>query len=161
MPGQKDKLLNGFKLKQDHIFNLGDMYKMLFRWFENHGYKFSEKEYRYHGQGDHVEIVWHAEKDLDNYTKIELDINFLLIGLQKVDIEQEGVKTKSNKGSIEIIFDMVLIRDPKDKFSPMIRNIYEKFIIKNRIILLQTEAGEEATELINEIKSFLQLHKLN
>lgn len=160
MPGKKDKLLSGFKLKQDHIFNFNEMYKMLFRWFENHGYKFSEKEYRSHGQGDHVEIIWYAEKEIGNYMKIELDINFLLIGFQKIEIEQEGVKTKTNKGSIEIIFDMALIRDPKDKFKPMIRDIYEKFIIKNRIKILQKEAGEEAEELINEIKSFLQLHKL-
>ena len=40
---RRDTLLDNFKLKQDSIFDLGELYKLLFRWFENNGTLFTKK----------------------------------------------------------------------------------------------------------------------
>ena len=159
MPGSTDKLISGLKLKQDSIFNIGDLYKMMHGWFSANGYKFSEVEYRHFGQGDHVELIWKAERTIEDYAKVEITIDVLIIGMQKIEIEVEGAKTKSNQGSIELEFNVQMIRDPKDKYKGWMRKIYEKFIIKPRISLYQSTAASEADDLISEVKSFLQLHK--
>ena len=72
MPGKKEKLLSGFKLKQDHIFNLGDLYKMMYRWFENNGYKFYEKECRNYAHwfdSKQKAIIWLNHVGWENLSK--------------------------------------------------------------------------------------------
>ena len=159
MPGSTDKILEGFKIKQESIFDLGELYKTMVGWFEANDYKFSEKEYRHFGEGDHVELRWAAEKVLEGYAKIEITIDILILGMKKIEIDIEGAKSKSNQGTIEMVFKIDLIHDHEDKYSPWMRNIYEKFIIKKRLSFFKRIAEKESEDLINEVKSYLKLHQ--
>ena len=156
---EKVKLLNGIKIKNDSIFSLDELYKTMYRWFENKGFQFSETEYRKHGTGDYLEIMWSAEKVLDNYAKFTIEIAIMILGLEKVEIEIEGVKSKSNKCGVEMKIDLTLIRDYQDKLIPKIRKLYETFIIKKRIDDYEDQALDAGNNLISEIKSFLKLHE--
>ena len=156
---EKEKVFSGIKIKNDSIFSMDELYKMMYRWFENKGFSFSETEYRKYGTGDMLEIMWYAEKVLDNYAKIVIDMAIMVTGLEKVEIEIEGVKSKSNKCGIEMKIDVVLIRDYADKFSPKIRKLYETFIIKKRINDYEDMATDAGNSFVAEIKSFLKLHQ--
>lgn len=156
---EKDKILSGIKIKNDSIFSMDELYKMMFRWFENKGFQFSETEYRKYGTGDMLEIMWYAEKPLDGYAKVIIDMAFMVTGLEKVEIEIEGVKSKSNKCGIEIKMDVILVRDYQDKFNPKIRKLYETFIIKRRVGDYEDQTADLGNSLISEIKSFLKLHQ--
>lgn len=155
----KDKVYSGVKIKQDSVFSMDELYKLMYRWFEAKGYSFSEVEYRKFGQGENLEILWYAEKAIDHYAKIVIEIGFLIIGLEKIEIEVEGTKTKSNKGGIEMKFDVILVRDYQKKFRPWLRKLYEDYIIKSRIEDYRTRASDDANGLFGEIKSFLKLHQ--
>lgn len=156
---EKDKILSGIKIKNDSIFSMDELYKMMYRWFENKGFQFSETEYRKYGTGDMLEIMWYAEKPLDNYAKVIIDMAIMVTGLEKIEIEVEGVKSKSNKCGVEMKIDVNLVRDYQDKFGPKIRKLYETFIIKKRVNDYEDAATDTGNNLISEIKSFLKLHQ--
>lgn len=156
---EKEKIYSGVKIKQDSIFSLEELYKVMYRWFETKGYSFSETEYRKYGTGDMVEIIWSAEKAVDNYAKITIDITFLITGLEKIEIEIEGIKSKSNKGTVEMKFDVNLILDYNKNYGPLVRKIYQGLLIKKRIEDYETKAAADANGLFSEIRAFLKLHQ--
>lgn len=162
----KDTIASGLKIKQRSVFNLDELYKVMWRWFELYGYDMQELEYRdsLEGNTKHLEIKWAAEKKIDDYIKFKIITNFLILGLEKVEIEQDGVKLKTDKGEVEINMTAILEKDYDDKwqesgYARLFRDIYDKYVIKNRIESLEGELYDEIYKLIDEIKAFLNLHR--
>ena len=103
--GEKVKLFSDLKIKQDSIFDFGELYQRLFSWFEVMGYEFHETGYEKHDQGggaNNLKIFWVATKDVDKYSRFTIQLNFFVMGLTKVEIEKEGLKIKTNKFFINI-----------------------------------------------------------
>ena len=162
----KDVLFSNYKLKQDSIFDLGELYKSIFRWFDVNGYSFYEKEYNDIDEpnGKHLEIYWYTEKKIDLYVKFVIEVSYLVLGMQKIELEKGGVKIKTNKGSIEFRITAYLMKDYDDKWSKSamqkkMRYIYDRFIIKKRIDKLEAELVKDVNSLVDELKSFLDIHR--
>ena len=162
----KDYAVKEFKLKADSIFDLGELYKILFKWFELNGYSFYEKEYQDIDEpnGKHIEIFWYTEKTVDSYVKFAIEINYLAIGLQKIEFEKGGVKIKTDKGSVGFNISAYLIKDYDDKWSKGIfgkrmRFIYDRIIARKRLGKLSEELANDTQQLIDEISSFCDIHK--
>ncbi len=139
---------------------------MLFRWFELYQYDFQEQEYRDEDTqgGKHLEIKWVAEKKIDDYFKYIIEINFLILGLEKAEVEREGIKTATNKGEIEIRTKAFLLKDYNKVWenSPImrvIRDLYDKYLIKSRVEGYEDELYEETYKMLDEVKAFLNLHR--
>lgn len=164
---QRDYIARGVKVKQVAVFYLDEFYKTMFRWFELNHYNFQEKEYRQSTdpKGKHLEIRWYAEKRIDDYVKFVIEIDFLILGLQDIVVEKEGgVKTKTNKGALELRFNAYLLKDYEDKWSKtafiqFLRAVYDKYIIRARMEAYEDQLFEELQSVIAEAKSFLALHK--
>jgi hypothetical protein len=163
---QKSVVLDKFKLKQSSLFDLDELYKIMFRWFENAGYSFYEKLYQDIDTptGKIIQVFWTAERKMDDYVKYVIDINFNVTGLSKVDIERGGVKTSTSKGSVEFRITATLLKDYDNKWSatPFMKNIrkfYDQHLIRARLERLEGEIYGEVSGLIDEIKTFLALHK--
>ena len=159
-------LLTDFKLKQDSIFDLDELYKTLFRWFENNGYNFYEKSYQDQETpgGKIILISWTAEKKIDTYIKFGIDMTYTITGLNKIEIERSGTKISTNKGKIQTQISAYLLKDYDNKWStsPFMkyaRRIYDAYIIRNRVEHLEGTLINEYQALIDEIRSFLVLHK--
>ena len=142
----KDYLFEKYKLKQDSVFDLTEMYKTLFRWFDVNGYSFYEKEYNDIDEpaGKHLEVYWYTEKVIDAYVKFVIEVNYLVLGLQKIELESGGIKFKTNKGSIEFRITAYLLKDYNDKWSKTpiqskMRFLYDRFVIRKRIDKLEGE----------------------
>ncbi len=164
---QKDYIFERMKLKQTAIFDLEELYKSLFRWFEVYGYNFYEAEYQDidEPKGKHIEIAWIAEKTIDAYVRFVIEVDFLIIGMADAEIEKEGLKVKTNKGTIELRLTAYLLKDYNKKWSETpvhqgIRKIYDKIIIRNRLERYETELFIECHKLVDEIKAFMNLHQL-
>ena len=162
---QRDVVASGIKIKQRAIFNLDELYKIIWRWFELYGYDMQELEYRdsLEGGSKHLEIKWRSKKQIDDYMEYIILTNFLILGLEKVEIEQDGVKSKTDKGEVEMNFTAFINKDPEDKweggYNKIIRNVYDKYVIRSRIESLEGELYEELYKLLDEIKAFLNLHR--
>jgi len=162
----KDYLFEDFKLKAAAIFDLGELYKILFKWFEIYGYELWEKEYKEidEQQGKHVEIFWQAERKIDAYIKFVIEINYLILGMQSIEIEKGGVKVKTKKSDTEFRISSYLLFDydnkwSKTEFHRAIRSIYDKYLARARIDKLETEIVEETNNVVAEIKAFMNLHE--
>ena len=154
--GQKLFVASGLKISQKSVFNLQELYKMMFRWFELYGYGFSEREYKDSEAGDakNLEIRWHAEKKKDDYVKFVIDPSFLILGMTKAEIEKDGLKIKTNQGSVEINFTAYMEKDfdeewKKTPVRKFLREVYDKYVIGDRIEGYAGELTEEVYKLMN------------
>ena len=84
------------KISQKAIFDMSDLYKVMYKWFKNHGFEFREEEYleKMEPKGKHLEIKWYADKKYNDYVKFIIEIKFLVLGLNTVEVEVEGMKKK-------------------------------------------------------------------
>ncbi len=162
---QRDVVVSGVKIKQRSVFNLDELYKIIWRWFELYGYSVQELEYRdsMEGGSKHLEIKWKSTKTIDDYMEFVIITNFLILGLESVELEQDGVKIKTNKGEVEMNFSAFINKDYQEKwekgYNLIIRNIYDRYVIKGRISSLEGEIYEELYKLLDEIKAYLNLHR--
>ena len=162
----RDYLFKDIKIKQDGVFDLEACYKVLWRWFELNNYTFAEKEYQDIDEpgGKHTEISWYGEKKIDAYVKFVIEITFLILGINKVEIERGGMKVKTSKGSVEMRISSYLLKDDEDAWGKSsmqktMRLLYDRYIIRNRLQRLENELNNEAGAFIDEIRSFLEMHK--
>ena len=163
---QRDYVAQKIKVKQKSVFNLDELYSVLWHWFETHSYDFQEQEYRdtVGAKGHDLEIKWYAERKIDDYIKFVMEITFFTLSYEKVEIEKpEGGKEKTGKGAIEIQMDCYLLKDYEDRWKPpvflFLREVYDKFVIRNRIEALESQLHDELYKFIDEIKAFLNLHR--
>lgn len=159
-------LFEDIKIKQKSIFDLDELYKRLFSWFEVSDYDFHEKAYEKHDMGggkDNLKIYWVATKILDKYVKFVIEMNFFIVGLQKVEIEKEGVKIKTNQSTMEIRLSAYFVKDFDDKLKKKVgdygRKLYEKFMIRHRLDDYEVRLSQEAHLLMDEVKSFVAMHQ--
>lgn len=163
---QIEYVVKGLKVKQKTIFDMAELYKHMYRWFELYGYFVQEVEYQDSEEqnGKHLEIRWYAEKNVNDYVKYVITISFLVLGFEKIEIEREGGKVETNKGEIEIKFDAYLKKDYEDRwqgtFTRFLRGIYDKYIIKNSLKDHIEEINIELYKLVDEVKNFLNMYKL-
>lgn len=164
---ERDYIAKNLKLKQKSIFDMGELYKLMFRWFSQHNYDFQEKEYLEKAKPDGaktLEIGWIASRKISDYIKFYIKIKFLVIGLKDVEIEVDNMKRKTNSGDCEMRFDAWLEMDYEGKWegnpvTKFFREFYNKYMIKGRIEDYEAQLHEELYELLGEIKALLNLYK--
>ena len=160
----KATVVDNVKIVQNSIFDMGELYKAMFRWFENYEYAFHEVRYDEETTpgGKNVRYYWVAEKKIDAYIKFVIEVNVFIIGMGEVEIERNGLKAKSNKGNIEFRISGYLQKDYNNKWDNLrvFHYIYDKVIAKARIDRYESEFYNESKKLIDEIKAFMNLHHL-
>ena len=164
---ERDVIIDNLKIKQRAVFDMGELYKVMFRWFSRNNYDFQEKEYSESAMPEgakKLEIGWLSNKKISDYIKFHIDVKFLIIGLTSTEVEVGNVKTKTNTGDLEMRVSAWLEMDYEDKYSSspipkFLRDLYDKYIIKSRIENYEAQIHEECYELVAEVKSFLNLFK--
>ncbi|HLC72925.1 MAG TPA: hypothetical protein VJH37_05075 [Candidatus Nanoarchaeia archaeon] len=165
MGGQKKVVVDHAKIKQESVFNMTELYKSFFAWFANYGYDFAEDEYneKDNGKNKDLKIFWSAEKKVDAYIKWGISFDVLILGLENVEIERNGLKLKTNKCSIEIKITSYMIKDYDDKWSKgfvaVFRKLYDKVVAHHRYVRMEEELIRETNKLIDELKAFLNLYQ--
>ena len=89
-------------------------------------------------------------------------IKMKVIKLEKIEINQGGIKTNTNKGTVEMTIKGILVRDYKGKFEKnsfqiFLRNAYEKWIIPSRIDAMEGKIFGDCDEFLAQAKAFLDL----
>ena len=152
-------------IKHKGIFSLDELYKAIKDWLNFEGYgdeskTFIEELYveRIKGDAKQIEIKWKAEKFMGEYFSSIIKITFYVVGLQDVEIEVEGKKIGTQKLDLTLKLSAELKSNRQDKFkNDFIRNIYEKYVIKERIEGTAGAIYNKAYGLADEIKRFLEL----
>lgn len=153
------------KVKYDGIFTLADFYKFCHEWLmEEGGLGIAENSYteKLIGEAKDVIVKWTATREVTDYFKFELKIEFKVLGMTKVEVMRGNAKTSTNKGSVEIKVKGNLLRDYKGKFEisaykKFARGIYEKWVISSRIDQMKDNLANLCNEFLSQSKAFLDL----
>ena len=114
----KDKIFSS-KIKYNGIFSFPDFYKFCYDWLtEEPELKIKETKYteKLSGDSKNIDVEWIGEKEINDYFKFEVKVEFKIIGLKQIEVVQENTKVKTNDGSIEVKVGGTLIKDYKGKF---------------------------------------------
>lgn len=108
--------------------------------------------------------MWEATRKISDYFRFNLKIDWRIIGMQSVDVEDKntGKKVGMNKGNPEIKITAVLEKDYEGRweghtFYKFLRGVYDRYIIRTRIEQYEIKIFQEADELLAQVKSFLAL----
>src|SRR3989344_607486 len=100
------------------LFYMDDLYKILKAWLAFQGYgdenkNFKEASYteRIKPNGKQLEVKWLAERNITDYFSIQFTVIIYVIGLNDVEVVEEGRKIKANKGEIEMRISSNLIKN--------------------------------------------------
>ena len=161
---EKDTIFSS-KMKSDGIFNFSEFYKFCYDWLtEEIGLEVSEEQYseKIAGEAKEIKIKWEGTKKITDYFKFVVKVEFHIIGLIKVEINQDGRKIKTNKGMVEVKVKGILERDYDGKFESnatkkLLRGIYEKWVIPSRIEEYERKLIGNCDEFLSQSKAYLDL----
>ncbi|PIO08252.1 hypothetical protein COU59_02170 [Candidatus Pacearchaeota archaeon CG10_big_fil_rev_8_21_14_0_10_34_12] len=153
------------KTKIKGIFSFEEYYKFCYKWLtEDLGLDVMETKYseKIVGESKNIEVKWLGTRDVTDYFKFEVNVDFMVIGLKKAEIINEGVKIETNTGSVETKVKGTLAMDykgkfEKDAFRKFLRGIYEKWVVPSLIDQQKVKLIEDCDEFLNQGKAFLDL----
>ena len=153
------------KVKYDGIFSFSSFYKFCYDHLtEEFGFYIAELKYAEKIMGDakEIKIEWEGDKKITDYFKYIIKIDFNIIGLKNVEVQREGGKIQTNKGSVEINMKGILVSDYEGKYdtSPTLRffrGVYEKWIIPSTIEQIEEKLISHCDGFLGEAKAYLDL----
>jgi len=162
---EKEEIYAG-KVKYVGVFPYKDFYQFCYDWLteETELLPFTEKEYeeKISGSEKEVKIKWVGYRELTDYFKIEMKIDFHITNMVNVEINKDGNKIKMNQAKVKITLKGNLLRDYKGKFetrpfNKFLRGIYEKWVISQRVIQFETYLSGKCDEFAGQAKAYLDL----
>jgi len=153
------------KIKYDGIFSFQNFYQFCYLYIkEEMGFGIVENSYSEKIKGDSkdISIKWSGNQEVNDYFKYSITINFQIIGLKNVEIEKDGQREMTNKGSIEISIKGSLILDYNGEYETkpimrFLRGIYNKWIIPSKIESLASKLAESCDNFLGQAKAYLAL----
>ena len=160
---EKDKIAES-KVKHDGIFDFKEIYKFLYALAMDLEYDLEERSYSEKNtvKGKEIEIHWIARRKISDYFRYVVKMDWLILGMNDVEVMKEGVKVKTNKGLLEIKFGVWLEKDYENRWEAtavlkFLRGLYDNYIIRGRILDYETKLITEMTEMVEQLKAFLVL----
>ena len=101
-------------------------------------------------------------KKFTDYFKFEIKVEFHILAMTEVELNQGGQKIKSNKGEIKTTVKGILIKDYDGKydtsaFKQFLRGIYEKFIISSRVKEFEDKVAGYCDDFLEQSKAWLDI----
>jgi|TARA_Y100000310_G_scaffold58097_1_gene53316 hypothetical protein len=153
------------KMKYKGIFDFDDFYNFCYSWLTDEiGLIMTEKKYseKLAGDSKNIEIKWEGFKNLTDYFRFKIKVEFDIRGLKKVEMNQGGAKVETNTGTIEMKVKGIISRDYDGKFemtafNKFLRSIYEKWVIPARIEEFMERIISDSDEFLSQAKAYLDL----
>ncbi len=160
---EKDKIFES-KIKQVGFANFKDYYSFMYDWLNGEEYDVSEDKYSETIEGDatKIEIEWTAFRKISDYFKFELKIAWKVLNMKTVEVERDGKKVKIQSGTFELKVKGYLVKDYENKwedrpFWKFLRGVYDRYIIRTRIIQYEDKLFGECDNFLAQAKSFLAI----
>ena len=151
--------ITGGELKIRHVgyLEMSEFYRWLKRWFEFKGYWDNKNETLYSETimpiGKKIDINWACKKSRSKYFIYHIDVVFLFIGINKVEVQQGDKKVKIEKGDFEVRINAYVEKNASDS---VLWKLYERIILKQNIDMYLNDLYDTAYGLHDEIKAIFQ-----
>ena len=150
--------------KEKGYFSFDEMYKAWKDWFDEKGYFLNEK-----GQTEHVltegrqkKIEWVARRDITSYVRFHIELVLWVRRLKDVMIEVKGKKKKIQTGNLHIGFRGYIEKDYSGRWKKheFLRKMYDRFIIKDKLIKYEGKLWKETNDFIGLTKKHCRMMPL-
>lgn len=146
----------GIKVRHVGYLDLGAFYTWLQRWFEFEGYFVPDLERFYEERieqgGKRIEIRWVGKKKKNPYYMYTIEVVFLLININKVEVQMGEKKIKIEKGDFEFRLGGYIEKGLKG--AGFLRTLYERIVAKKQIELYTKECYDKVYKLQEEMKAY-------
>jgi len=153
----------GIVLKFQGIIDLNELYRQMKLWLEDKSYikeTSFEKKYAESSKpnGKQIEIRWEGGKTINDYIKYKIKVNFILLGINEVESEKDGVKRKLYKGNFQI-YIIGWIEEGGESWDNLgvLTKLYHKLIEKRRIEDNISDLYGKIYSFQNYIRKFLEV----
>ncbi len=161
---EKDTIFSS-KIKYGGIFNFKDFYQFCYQWLSDEtGLTVEEEEYseKISGPVKNIDIKWKGTKKVSDYFAYEVKVEFKILAMSDVEVNQGGLKIKTNKGEVSVKCKGVLVKDYEGKFETtakmkLWRGIYEKWIVGGRVKEFEDKLAGDCDEFLGQAKAFLDI----
>lgn len=163
---ESTKIWNG-KVVHAGVFDFKETYRFMYEWLRAHDYLVLEKKYTEKINArdiKFIEIRWTCYRKISDYFRFRMQLILKCPHVSSAEIQEGSLKVKRDKGEIEIRFDpgVFLDKDYENRWGKngvlnFFRNLYDKYIIRSRIIYYEDLLKDESDEFSNQIKAFLVL----
>lgn len=162
--GEKEEIFSS-KMKYSGLFKFTEFYKFGYEWLvEQPQFTVVEDQYfeKIKGAAKDIEFSWVGSKKVSDYFKYEIKVKVRVTGMEEVEVAQDKLKIKMNKGTVEVKITSSLIRDwqgqfEESAFKKFLRAIYEKWVISSRILQHKEKLVGDSDEFLAQIKAYLDL----
>ena len=159
-----DKVVELMVRQKAGLFDFKELYAFMWRWLESEGYDTDEKEYteKIKPGGKEVFIEWRARRRISDYFRFYLKVLYAVIGITEVEVSRNGTKFRLNRGEIRVDIIAYLEKDYESRWetSPtakFLRGVYDRYIIRGRVLQYELKVRDEALNLSEQVKAFLAL----
>lgn len=147
----------GQKVRHVGYLDLREFYTWLQRWFEFNGYFHDNFERFYEERtlpkGKEMHIRWYGKKSETEYFTYVIEVVWLLIGINQVEVPMGDKKRKIDKGDFELRFGAYIEKKGPDN---IFRKIYEYFVIRKIIEDHRHKLYDKFYSLHDEVKAYFE-----
>ena len=109
--------------------------------------------------GKELEMDFNAFKKVDDYVKFIITIKFLILKYNEVEVDGKVM----GSGVAIISFTSEMEKDWKNRFrmegfKNFLREVYEKYVIPDKLLRREKELWEETTAIMNAAKNVLEMY---
>ncbi|MBW2985328.1 hypothetical protein KY313_01600 [Candidatus Woesearchaeota archaeon] len=163
---EMELIIEQVRLTYEGLFKATDLYKLIDNWLRTHGYDKRELKSieKITPSGKYIEVESLPWKKQTEYVKNDIKIRMQLSDVTEVEVEQNGVTVKLNKGKVHFVFDGYLTTDYEQRWEQkpsfiFIRALFDKFFYKTYMDRWKANMIKDVNDLHDTIKSFLNLYR--
>ncbi len=155
----------GMQVNYQGIFNLSDLLIMIDSFFRKRGYtkKVESHDEKVTEKGRSINLRLRPFKEAKG-NKLEVQVWVNISDITDTHKKIDGINVSLNKGKVNIVIDAFVLYNVRGKWEAraeytFIRTIFDKFLFKSKSKDYEGMVKTDATDLKNEIGSFLNLNK--
>ena len=152
-------------IKHRGVFSLEELLQIGSSWFFGYRYYWTEKEHteKIKPEGTEFMVEWRAFRKIDEYFRFNITVVFVVYRYKGIEMDIDTGRPKKGTGDIEITINGKLETDYnnnfKTKLGKVIQNIYERYIIKERVSTFKKRLNDEIKDLKKNLKKQLEMYK--
>ena len=162
---KKEKLdvIPTLSIKRQGIYDFENLLKVINNALSDLGYVQLENEHSQEQEpGGEIKFDYTCRKGATPYVKFIIDIKILVLRPVNVVVETDGKKKRMQKGELEIRIKSAMQKNDNMKFtaskySEFMRQLYEKFVIKDELNKLEGRLQNDTNFIITRIKGALDM----
>ena len=163
---EKNLVVDGIEINYQGFFDLNGLLKTIDKYSSEKGYSKEEKRRseKVTPSGKEFSIELRHTKKKSDFEILMIKMRMNITNIKDAEVIREGIKTRLQKGNVNIIFDAWIISEYETRWEQkpwyyFLRSIYERSIKVIFTGKLEGEVSNDCHHIYDNIKAHLNLYK--